>query len=67
MFGNAEKLLIDYMDKVGEMDKEFDELKNRIDRVCEFIEDNLINQQTPTEFLDKQLRNVISILKGESH
>lgn len=50
--------------KVEELNKE---LQNRIDRVCEYIEDNLINQQTPIEDLNKKLRILISILKGESH
>lgn len=44
------------------------ELQNRINRVCEFIEDNLIDQQNAIGgFLNSELRLVIKILKGESH
>ena len=52
-----------------------DEMKNRIDRVIEYIEDNCIHQQWKIKenchclncLYISEMRNLISILKGESH
>ena len=52
-----------------------EELKNRIDRAVEYIEDNCIYQQFENEKVCScsscvyvmEMRNILSILKGTSH